>query len=193
MSPAKFLPKDYSFFILSQRIHEYHTLARSLARVICNGKRSTWTTDAPDGTDPEDFARAIATLIATRPSELQVPVHRIFEEGDDILGENFREELGTHVECVIVVSLNMCDLAIKRQLGRRVSCSPFPLTRQLQREMDLSANTRRLSHRTSLMCCCRCFGCRQLAAASVLLHLGFVIGSSLFFPPLCCGVADSSN
>ncbi|KAH5618099.1 hypothetical protein HBI23_248500 [Parastagonospora nodorum] len=178
MSPAKFLPKDYSFFILSQRIHEYHTLARSLARVICNGKRSTWTTDAPDGTDPEDFARAIATLIATRPSELQVPVHRIFEEGDDILGENFREELGTHVECVIVVSLNMCDLAIKRQLGRR---------------MDLSANTRRLSHRTSLMCCCRCFGCRQLAAASVLLHLGFVIGSSLFFPPLCCGVADSSN
>ncbi|KAH3904516.1 hypothetical protein HBI56_222170 [Parastagonospora nodorum] len=144
MSPAKFLPEDYAFFILSQRIHEYHGLARSLARVICNGKRSTWTTDAPDGTDPEDFARAIATLIATRLSELHVPVHRIFEEGDDILGEEFREELGTHVGCVIVVSLNMRDLAIKRQLGRRVDA---------QRQDALADLVQARDHTVFLMLC----------------------------------------
>jgi len=99
-----------------------------------DGKQSTLTTSAPDGTNPEEFARAMATLIATGLCDLQLPVHELVREGDEILHKEFHRELSTQVGYVVVTCLNMCDLATEIQFGQRVSHVLFLFTRWLPRE-----------------------------------------------------------
>jgi hypothetical protein len=115
---------------------DYQSFVRSLSKFIRDGKRSTWTKDAPSGTNPKEFARAMSTLIATGLSDLQLPVHELVREGDEILHTEFHKELSTQVGYVVVACLNMCDLATEMQFGQRVSHFPFPSTRWLPRETE---------------------------------------------------------